>query len=137
MEFLTVLTIPNILTIIIIFMLLFLSGFFSGSETALTAASRSILRAKEDKGHKGATRALKLTENTEKLIGAILLGNNFANILAASLATHLLTKIYGEGGVFYSTLVMTLLIVIFAEVMPKIYAINDPCLLYTSDAADE
>ena len=126
MEFLTVLTIPNILTIIIIFMLLFLSGFFSGSETALTAASRSILRAKEDKGHKGATRALKLTENTEKLIGAILLGNNFANILAASLATHLLTKIYGEGGVFYSTLVMTLLIVIFAEVMPKIYAINDP-----------
>ena len=107
-------------------MLLFLSGFFSGSETALTAASRSILRAKEDKGHKGATRALKLTENTEKLIGAILLGNNFANILAASLATHLLTKIYGEGGVFYSTLVMTLLIVIFAEVMPKIYAINDP-----------
>jgi Mg2+/Co2+ transporter CorB len=126
MEFLTVLTIPNILTIIIIFMLLFLSGFFSGSETALTAASRSILRAKEDKGHKGATRALKLTENTEKLIGAILLGNNFANILAASLATHLLTKIYGEGGVFYSTLVMTLLIVVFAEVMPKIYAINDP-----------
>ena len=126
MEFLTVLTLPNILTIIIIFMLLFLSGFFSGSETALTAASRSILRAKEDKGHKGATRALKLTENTEKLIGAILLGNNFANILAASLATHLLTKIYGEGGVFYSTLVMTLLIVIFAEVMPKIYAINDP-----------
>ena len=107
-------------------MLLFLSGFFSGSETALTAASRSILRAKEDKGYKGATRALKLTENTEKLIGAILLGNNFANILAASLATHLLTKIYGEGGVFYSTLVMTLLIVIFAEVMPKIYAINDP-----------
>ena len=126
MEFLTVLTIPNILTTIIIFMLLFLSGFFSGSETALTAASRSILRAKEDKGHKGATRALKLTENTEKLIGAILLGNNFANILAASLATHLLTKIYGEGGVFYSTLIMTLLIVIFAEVMPKIYAINDP-----------
>jgi Mg2+/Co2+ transporter CorB len=109
-----------------IFMLLFLSGFFSGSETALTAASRSILRAKEDKGHKGAKRALKLTENTEKLIGAILLGNNFANILAASLATHLLTKIYGEGGVFYSTLVMTLLIVIFAEVMPKLYAINNP-----------
>ena len=126
MEFLTVLTIPIILTIIIIFKLLFLSGFFSGSETALTAASRSILRAKEDKGHKGATRALKLTENTEKLIGVILLGNNFANILAASLATHLLTKIYGEGGVFYATLVMTLLIVIFAEVMPKIYAINDP-----------
>ena len=126
MEFLNVFTLPNILTIIVIFLLLFLSGFFSGSETALTAASRSILRAKEDKGHKTATRALKLTENTEKLIGAILLGNNFANILAASLATHLLTKIYGESGVFYSTLVMTLLIVIFAEVMPKIYAINDP-----------
>ena len=96
MEFLNVLTLSNILTIVIIFMLLFLSGFFSGSETALTAASRSILRAKEDKGHKAASRALKLTENTEKLIGAILLGNNFANILAASLAAHLLTKLYGE-----------------------------------------
>jgi len=126
MEFLSVLTLSNILTIVIIFMLLFLSGFFSGSETALTAASRSILRAKEDKGHKAASRALKLTENTEKLIGAILLGNNFANILAASLAAHLLTKLYGESGVFYSTLIMTLLIVIFAEVMPKIYAINNP-----------
>lgn len=126
MELSSTFSIANILTVIVIILLLFLSGFFSGSETALTAASRSKLRAKADKGIKSAARALKLTENTEKLIGAILLGNNFANILAASLATHLLTKIYGESGVFYSTLIMTFLIVIFAEVMPKIYAISNP-----------
>ena len=126
MEFSSTFSIANILTVVVIILLLFLSGFFSGSETALTAASRSKLRAKADKGIKSAARALKLTENTEKLIGAILLGNNFANILAASLATHLLTKIYGESGVFYSTLIMTFLIVIFAEVMPKIYAISNP-----------
>ena len=108
-----------------------MSGFFSGSETALTAASRSKLRAQADKGLKSAARALKLTENTEKLIGAILLGNNFANILAASLATHLFTSIYGESGVLYATLVMTFLIVVFAEVMPKIYAIGNPELAAT------
>ena len=80
MDFLAVFNIENILVIIVIGLLLFLSGFFSGSETALTAASRSKLRAQADKGLKSAARALKLTENTEKLIGAILLGNNFANI---------------------------------------------------------
>ena len=89
MDFLAVFNIENVLVIIVIGLLLFLSGFFSGSETALTAASRSKLRAQADKGIKSAARALKLTANTEKLIGAILLGNNFANILAASLATHL------------------------------------------------
>ena len=131
MDFLAVFNIENILVIIVIGLLLFLSGFFSGSETALTAASRSKLRAQADKGIKSAARALKLTENTEKLIGAILLGNNFANILAASLATHLFTSIYGESGVLYATLVMTLLIVVFAEVMPKIYAIGNPELAAT------
>ena len=74
-----------------IILLLFLSAFFSGSETALTAASRAKLRSRADKGEPGATRALKITEDNEKLIGSILLGNNLVNILAAALATKLFT----------------------------------------------
>jgi len=106
--------------------LLLLSAFFSGSETALTAASRGKLRAQADKGSRGADRALRLTEDNEKLIGAVLLGNNLVNILAASLATALFSRLYGESGVALATLVMTLLVLIFAEVLPKTYAITNP-----------
>ena len=127
--------------------LLVLSAFFSGSETALTAASRGKLKNQAEKGSKGAARALKITEDNERLIGAVLLGNNMVNILAASLATALFTRLFGESGVALATLVMTALVLIFAEVLPKTYAITNaerasslvaaPCLLYTSDAADE
>ena len=106
--------------------LLVMSGFFSGSETALTAASRGKLRASADKGNKGATRALKITEDNERLIGSVLLGNNVVNILATSLATALLTKIFGQNGVAAATLIMTLLVLIFAEVLPKTFAITNP-----------
>ncbi len=106
--------------------LLMLSAFFSGSETALTAASRGKLRAQADKGSAGAERALKVTEDGEKLIGAILLGNNVANILSASLATALLSRLFGANGVAIATLVMTTLVLIFAEVLPKTYAITAP-----------
>jgi len=106
--------------------LLFLSAFFSGSETALTAASRGKLRVRADKGERGAERALKVTEDSERLIGAVLLGNNLVNILAASLATALFTRLFGESGVALATLVMTLLVLIFAEVLPKTYAISNP-----------
>ncbi|MEZ5867920.1 MAG: HlyC/CorC family transporter [Defluviimonas denitrificans] len=106
--------------------LLMLSAFFSGSETALTAASRGKLRAQADKGSGGAERALKVTEDGEKLIGAILLGNNVANILSASLATALLSRLFGANGVAIATLVMTTLVLIFAEVLPKTYAITAP-----------
>ena len=106
--------------------LLLLSAFFSGSETALTAASRGKLRAQADKGSGGAERALKVTEDGEKLIGAILLGNNVANILSASLATALLSRLFGANGVAIATLVMTTLVLIFAEVLPKTYAITAP-----------
>ncbi|WP_299876003.1 HlyC/CorC family transporter [uncultured Sulfitobacter sp.] len=109
----------------IILCLLVLSGFFSGSETALTAASRGKLRVQADKGSRGATRALRLTEDTERLIGSVLLGNNLVNILAASLATALFTRLFGESGVALATLVMTLLVLIFAEVLPKTYAISN------------
>ncbi|MEM1065774.1 MAG: HlyC/CorC family transporter [Pseudomonadota bacterium] len=113
------------ITAIAILTLLVASAFFSGSETALTAASRGKLHARADKGSKGAGLALKLLDDTESLIGAILLGNNLMNILAASLATVFFTRLFGEGGVAYATLVMTALVVIFAEVMPKTYAITN------------
>ena len=102
------------ITVISIFILLILSGFFSGSETALTAASRSKLQAKADKGSAGAARALKVTDDPERLIGSVLLGNNFVNILATSLITALFTKMIGENGVVLATLVMTFLILVFA-----------------------
>src|SRR6056297_3704820 len=106
--------------------LLVLSAFFSGSETALTAASRGKLRSMSDKGSKGADRALVITEDNERLIGSVLLGNNLVNILATSLATSLFTRLFGESGVALATLVMTLLVLIFAEVLPKTYAITNP-----------
>jgi Mg2+/Co2+ transporter CorB len=105
--------------------LLVLSAYFSGSETALTAASRGKLRARADKGEKGAQKALEITEDNERLIGSVLLGNNLVNILAASLATALFTRLFGESGVALATLVMTLLVLIFAEVLPKTYAITN------------
>jgi len=114
------------LTIGGIICLLILSAFFSGSETALTAASRGKLRALADKGTRGAARALAVTEDNERLIGAVLLGNNLTNILAAALATSLFTQLFGDSGVALATLVMTLLVLIFAEVMPKTYAIINP-----------
>lgn len=106
--------------------LLVLSGFFSGSETALTASSRGQLKSRAEKGDKGADRALSLTEDSERLIGSILLGNNLVNILATSLATAMFTRLFGESGVALATLIMTLLVLIFAEVLPKTYAISNP-----------
>jgi len=109
-----------------ILILLVLSAFFSGSETALTAASRGKLRSAADKGSKGAEQALRITEDNERLIGSVLLGNNVVNILATSLATAVLTKLFGQNGVAAATLIMTLLVLIFAEVLPKTFAITYP-----------
>ena len=105
--------------------LLVLSAFFSGSETALTAASRGKLRTNADRGSAGAQKALEITEDNERLIGSVLLGNNLVNILATSLTTALFTKLFGESGVALATLVMTALVLIFAEVLPKTYAITN------------
>jgi Mg2+/Co2+ transporter CorB len=109
-----------------ILVLLVLSGFFSGSETALTAASRSKLRSAADKGDKGAQKAFDVTEDREKLIGSVLLGNNLVNILATAMATAMFTRAFGESGVVAATGVMTVLVLIFAEVLPKTYAITNP-----------
>ena len=103
-----------------------LSAFFSGSETALTAVSRAALHRIAGKGDRGAEVALKLTEDNERLIGGILLGNNVVNILAAALATQLFTALLGEAGVASATLFMTFLVLILGEVTPKTYAIANP-----------
>ncbi len=113
-----------ILTVVAIPVLLTLSGFFSGSETALTAASRARMHQLAQEGDRRAGIVNKLRENKERLIGAILLGNNLVNILASALATSVLITLVGEAAVPVATVVMTLLVLIFAEVMPKTYAIN-------------
>lgn len=109
-----------------ILVLLCLSAFFSGSETALTAASRGKLKAQADRGSSGAIHAMKVTDDSERMIGALLLGNNIVNILSASLATALLTRLFGDSGVALATLGMTALVLIFGEVLPKTLAITYP-----------
>ncbi|MEM7518019.1 MAG: CNNM domain-containing protein, partial [Planctomycetota bacterium] len=114
-----------ITTALFILALLLCSAFFSGSETALTATSRARMRSLELKGDKKAAAVSRLTEDRERLIGGILLGNNAVNILASVLASGLFVQLFGEGGtaVAVSTIVMTLLVLVFAEVMPKTAAI--------------
>ncbi|MEM9682923.1 MAG: HlyC/CorC family transporter [Pseudomonadota bacterium] len=106
-----------------IFVLLILSAFFSGSETALTASSEPRMHELARQGSARAQIVLALQERKPRLIGAILLGNNLVNIFASALATSLLLTVFGEAGVFYATAVMTLLVLIFAEVLPKTYAL--------------
>ena len=111
--------------LIAILVLLLLSAFFSGSETALTAASRPLMHQLEANGNLRAKTINRLNEHRDRLIGAILLGNNLVNILASALATSFMITRYGETGVAYATLGMTLLVLIFAEILPKTYAIRN------------
>ncbi len=115
-----------LITLIAILVLLAISAFFSGSETALTAASKARLHQLAKEGDVRAIRVLGLIEDRERLIGGILLGNNLVNILASALATGILISFFGETGIFYATLIMTVLILIFAEVMPKTFALSNP-----------
>ena len=114
------------LTAAAILVLLIMSAFFSGSETALTASSRGKLKSQADKGSSGARAAMSVTEDNERMIGALLLGNNIVNILSASLATALLTRMAGDNGVVLATAVMTVLVLIFGEVLPKTLSITYP-----------
>ena len=107
-----------------IFVLLVLSAFFSGSETAMTASSDPRMHELARQGSQRARIVLAMHERKERLIGAILLGNNLVNIFASALATSLLLGLFGEAGVLYATLAMTLLILIFAEILPKTYALS-------------
>lgn len=108
-----------------IVLLLLFSAFFSGSETALTAASRARMHHLAEDGNKRARVVLHLTDDRERLIGAILLGNNLVNILASALATSLFLALFGDAGVVYATLVMTAIVLVFAEVAPKTLAITN------------
>ncbi len=106
-----------------VLVLLGLSAFFSGSETALTAASRARMHALADEGDSQAQIVNRLLEAPERLIGTVLLGNNLVNILASALTTSLLVRTFGDVGVAYATVGLTLLVVIFAEVLPKTFAL--------------
>ncbi|MDC3075000.1 CNNM domain-containing protein [Pelagibacteraceae bacterium] len=116
-------------SIFLLFLLIFLvilSGFLSGSETAITATSKARILYKKKKGSKRAKYVLELLDKKDNVISTLLLSNNLVNILASSLATAFFYDLFGVEGIFYATLIMTLVIVIFAEVLPKTYAINRP-----------
>ncbi|MEM7213907.1 MAG: HlyC/CorC family transporter [Pseudomonadota bacterium] len=108
-----------------ILVLIMMSAFFSGSETALTAASRARMHQLDKNGDHRAGQVTRLIEKRDQLIGALLIGNNLVNILASALATSLFLNLFGDAGVAIATLVMTLLVVIFAEVMPKSIALSN------------
>lgn len=110
----------------VLFILLLVSAFFSSSETALMSLNRYRLRHLENEGHAGAKRASQLLERPDRLIGLILLGNNFVNILAASIATVIGVKLYGENGIVMATFSLTLIVLLFAEVTPKTLAALHP-----------
>jgi Mg2+/Co2+ transporter CorB len=114
--------------------LIFVSAFFSGSETGLTTASRARLTEMQRRGSKRAATVLKLTEMPERLIGALLLGNTLANITASAVATAALIKVFGDSGAVIASVFLTVIILIFAEVMPKTYAIAYPDKVATSVA---
>ncbi len=109
-----------------IFVLLVLSAFFNGSETALTAASRARMHALAEEGNVRAKLVNRLMSAPEKMLGAVLLGNTLVDVLAAALAASLATALIGEVGVIYATVIMTSLIVVFSAVLPKTYALTNP-----------
>ena len=114
------------LAIITVFVLLLLSAFFAGSETALTASSRASMARLEKQGNRRAGIVNRLLEQRERLLGALLFGNNAVNIAASALATGVLLTWFGHAGVLYATVVMTIVVVVFSEVLPKTAAFNAP-----------
>lgn len=110
----------------VLFILIVLSGFFSSSETGLMAINRYRLKHLANTGHRGARLAQQLLTRPDRLIGLILLGNNMVNILAASIATVIAMRMYGPNGIWISTLVMTVVVLLFAEVAPKTIAALHP-----------
>jgi Mg2+/Co2+ transporter CorB len=112
--------------LIILVILILLSGFFSGSETALMTLNRYRTKSLADKGHKGAQLALKLLSRPDRLLGLILLGNNIVNIFAATIATIIALRLYGELGLATAPFVLAFVILVFAEVTPKTLAALKP-----------
>ncbi|GGC78893.1 HlyC/CorC family transporter [Chelatococcus reniformis] len=110
----------------IVALCLLMSAFFSGSETALTAASRARMHALEMGGDARAAIVNRLLSIKERLIGAMLIGNNIVNIGASAFTTSVLVALFGDAGVIYATVGMSVLVIIFAEIMPKTVAIKSP-----------
>jgi Mg2+/Co2+ transporter CorB len=118
--------VPLVTLFLSLALLLMLSGFFSGSETALMTLNRYRLRHLTQQGHKGAGKVQRLLARPDRLIGLILLGNNFVNILASSLATVIALRIGGEGAIAAAAGLLTLVVLIFSEVAPKTLAALHP-----------
>src|SRR6185312_4129462 len=114
------------LSLVIVLVCLLLSAFFAGSETALTASSRASMARLEKQGNRRASIVNRLLASRERLLGALLFGNNAVNIAASSLATGMLLAWFGSAGVVYATVLMTFVVVIFSEVLPKTAAFNAP-----------
>ncbi|TGN41021.1 HlyC/CorC family transporter [Marinobacter confluentis] len=102
--------------------LILLSAFFSSSETGMMSLNRYRLKHMAKTGHKGAKRAQNLLNRTDQLIGVILIGNNFVNIFASAIATVIAIRIWGDAGIAIATVLLTIVILIFAEVTPKTLA---------------
>jgi Mg2+/Co2+ transporter CorB len=119
-------TIYDWLTVIAVFICLVLSAFFAASETALTASSRAAMMRLEKQGNRDASIVTRLLATRERLLGVLLFGNNLTNIAASTLATGLLLAFFGQAGIVYATIGMTLVIFVLAEVLPKTAAFNMP-----------
>ena len=112
--------------LVVVLVCLLLSAFFAGSETALTASSRASMHRLAKQGNRRAAIVNRLLDARERLIGALLFGNNAVNVAASSLATGLLLGWFGDVGVLYATIIMTIVVVVFSEVLPKTAAFNAP-----------
>ncbi len=118
--------VPIGVLVAVLIVLIALSAFFSSSETGMMALNRYRLRHLVKHRHKGAQRASRLLDRPDRLIGVILLGNNFVNILASAITTIIALRLYGEAGLAIATFLLTLVILIFAEVAPKTLAVLYP-----------
>ena len=114
------------LLVIIILICLVLSVLFSGSETAMTGASEAKLHAMEANGVGRVGIVKRLIEKKDKLIGVILIGSNLVNTLASALTTSILITLFGDAGILYATVIITITLVIFTEILPKSWAISAP-----------
>jgi Mg2+/Co2+ transporter CorB len=117
---------PLELLFLALLILIVLSGFFSSSETGMMSLNRFRLKHLRNQKHRGAERASELLERPDRLIGLILIGNNLVNILASAIATVIAIRLYGDAGIAIATLVLTLVILIFAEITPKTIAALHP-----------
>lgn len=114
------------LSIFIVFLLLLAGFFFAGSETAMTAASRARLLTLEKNGNRAAKIVNKLLDTREAMIGSLLVGTSIVNTAAAALTTGILLDVFGDVGIFYATIVISVLTIVFVEILPKTIAINFP-----------